>query len=79
MTLDALGATPLLGGTPLLVVHGKTDAYCSPELAEAAHAAAPGPKELVWLDATCHIDLYDTEPYVSQAVTATTEFLRRHL
>ena len=29
MTFDALGAAELLGETPLLVVHGERDAYCS--------------------------------------------------
>ena len=75
MTLDALGAAPLLGGTPLLVVHGRTDDYCSPELAEAAYAAASGPKTLMWLDAAQHIDLYDVEPYVTEAADAAASFL----
>jgi uncharacterized protein len=79
MTLDALGAAPLLADTPLLIVHGKVDAYCSPELAGAMHADTPGTKEIVWLDATEHIDLYDREPYVTDAVEATAAFLRRHL
>lgn len=77
MTLDALGAAPLLADTPLLVVHGRVDAYCAPELATAVHADAAGDKEIVWLDCTRHVDLYDEEPYVGQAVAATSEFLRR--
>ena len=79
MTLDALGAAPLLGSTPLLVVHGRTDDYCSPALAGAVHEQAPGPKELLWLDAGEHIDLYDVEPYVTQAADAAAGFLHRHL
>jgi len=79
MTFDALGAAPLLGGTPLLVVHGRTDAFCSPELAEALHADAPGPKEIVWLDTREHIDLYDVEPHVTDAVDAAAAFLNEHL
>lgn len=79
MTLDALGAAPLLDGTPLLIVHGRTDDYCSPSLAEAAHDQAPGPKELLWLDAGQHIDLYDVEPYVTQAADAAARFLHEHL
>jgi fermentation-respiration switch protein FrsA (DUF1100 family) len=71
MTLDVLGSRPLL--PPSLVVHGRRDDYCSPELAEALHA-----DETVWLDSSRHVDLYDTEPYVSQAVRATADFLRRH-
>ncbi|MFC0508252.1 alpha/beta hydrolase [Micromonospora costi] len=79
MTFDALGAAPLLAATPLLVVHGRADAYCAPELAAELHRRATGAKELVWLDAAQHIDLYDTEPYVTEAVGAAADFLRRHL
>lgn len=79
MTFDALGAAPLLANTPLLVVHGRTDAYCAPELAEALHAEATGPKEILWLDAERHTDLYDVEPYVTQAADAAADFLYRHL
>jgi fermentation-respiration switch protein FrsA (DUF1100 family) len=79
MTFDALGAAPLLGETPLLIVHGKVDAYCAPELAQALYDDAAGVKEIRWLDATQHIDLYDREPYVTEAVAATTDFLGRHL
>jgi fermentation-respiration switch protein FrsA (DUF1100 family) len=60
-------------------VHGKVDLYCSPVLAERLHARAPGNKEIVWLDAQEHVDLYDVEPYVTQAVDATSAFLRKHL
>ena len=79
MTFDALGAAELLGGTPLLVVHGKEDAYCSPDLARELHERAPGDKEIRWLDARQHIDLYDREPYVTQAADAVAGFLRRVL
>jgi fermentation-respiration switch protein FrsA (DUF1100 family) len=79
MTFDALGAAPLLSATPLLVVHGRTDAYCAPELAEAVYTAATGPKEICWLDAERHIDLYDVEPYIGQAADAAAAFLHRHL
>jgi fermentation-respiration switch protein FrsA (DUF1100 family) len=79
MTFDALGSAPLLSATPLLVVHGRADAYCAPELAEAVYTAAPGPKEIRWLDAERHIDLYDVEPYVGRAADATAAFLHRHL
>lgn len=79
MTFDALGAAALLGATPLLVVHGKVDPYCPPELAAELHAAATGDKDIVWLDCGGHIDLYDVEPYLSQAVEAAIGFLRRCL
>jgi uncharacterized protein len=79
MTFDALGAAELLAGTPLLIVHGKTDAYCSPELAQALYERKPGEKELLWLDASQHTDLYDSEPHVTRAAEATAVFLRRKL
>ena len=37
------------------------------------------PQRILWLDATLHVDLYDTEPYVTQAVEAVTAFLTEHL
>jgi fermentation-respiration switch protein FrsA (DUF1100 family) len=79
LTFDALGAAPLLGDTPLLVVHGRADAFCAPELAQALHDATPGTKEIHWLDTERHIDLYDVEPYVTEAVGVTATFLHRHL
>jgi fermentation-respiration switch protein FrsA (DUF1100 family) len=79
MTFDALGAGPLLGATPLLVVHGRKDDYCSPELAEALHEQAAGPKRITWLDAEQHIDLYDAEPHVTRAADETAAFLHEHL
>jgi len=79
MTFDALGAAPLLGATPLLVVHGTVDDYCAPQLAAELHARATGEKEIAWLDCGQHIDLYDVEPHVSRAVGITADFLRRHL
>ncbi|MFC6015973.1 alpha/beta hydrolase [Plantactinospora solaniradicis] len=79
MTFDVLGAADLLGATPLLVVHGRVDDYCAPELAAELHRRATGEKEIVWLDCDRHIDLYDVEPYVDRAVEATVDFLRRRL
>ena len=79
MTFDALSAAELLPDTPLLIVHGKTDAYCSPELAQTLYQRKPGEKEILWLDASQHIDLYDSEPHVTQAAQATAEFLHRNL
>jgi uncharacterized protein len=79
MTLDAMGAADLLGATPLLVVHGRTDAYCSPDQAAAMYARSTGVKEIHWLDCDQHIDLYDVEPWVSRATGIAAEFLHRHL
>lgn len=79
MTFDALGAVPLLAATPLLIIHGRADAYCSPDLARAAYEGKPGDREIVWLDAGQHIDLYDNRPYVSRACDLTAAFMREKL
>jgi len=79
MTFDALGAAELLADTPLLIVHGQRDAYCSPALAQAVYDRTPGEKEIRWLDAGLHTDLYDNRPFVSQAVAATAAFFQRRL
>lgn len=65
--------------TPLLAVHGRKDDYCSPEGARAVFERAGEPKELVWIDTTNHIDLYDQEPYVPQAVEQVARWFARHL
>ncbi|GAA0509651.1 hypothetical protein Ade02nite_63280 [Paractinoplanes deccanensis] len=71
MTLDVLSVRPLL--PPSLIIHGREDAYCSPELATAMAA-----DKTVWLDTERHVDLYEAEPYVTQAVDETATFLRAH-
>ena len=79
MTFDALGAADLLGDTPLLLVHGRTDAYCPPAGAQAAHDRTPGRRELLWLDAARHIDLYDDPRFVVPAADAVARFLHAEL
>lgn len=79
ITVDNMAGADFLGPTPGLIVHGVEDAFCAPEGAKEAYERMTGPKEIVWLDAKLHIDLYDTEPYVTQAVDATDRFLRAHL
>ena len=79
LTFDALGRAALLAETPLLIVHGRRNDYCSPELATRMYEETPGDKEIVWLDADRHVDLYDRQPHVSRAVSATVDFLRRTL
>jgi len=79
LTVDNMIGADFLSPTPGLIVHGVQDAYCSPDGAREAYERMGEPKRLVWLDAKLHIDLYDTEPYVSQAVEAVTAFLAGHL
>ena len=79
LTVDNMIGADFLSPTPGLIVHGVKDAYCSPDGAREAYERMGEPKRLVWLDATLHIDLYDTEPHVTQAVEAVTAFLAEHL
>jgi fermentation-respiration switch protein FrsA (DUF1100 family) len=79
LTVDNMAGADFLAPVPGLIVHGIEDAYCSPDGAREAYDRMAGPKQLVWLDARQHIDLYDTEPYITEAVEAVTTFLANHL
>jgi fermentation-respiration switch protein FrsA (DUF1100 family) len=68
LTFNAIAQVPLVAPTPLLIVHGTTDAVLLPELAQAAYDAAIGPKELIWIETHNHIELYDQDPYVTETV-----------
>ncbi|MEU8250404.1 alpha/beta hydrolase [Nonomuraea sp. NPDC048916] len=79
ITVDNMMGADFLSPKPALIVHGVIDRFCSPEGAEEAYRRLEEPKRIVWIDAKRHIDLYDAEPYVTQAVEATAGFLREHL
>lgn len=79
LTFDAAGAADFLDTTPLCVIHGRTDGYCSPEGAQALYDRARGPKDLLWLDTTNHIDLYDVPDYVDPAAAHASRWLAEHL
>lgn len=79
ITADLAIGADFVSPTPLLIVHGRTDAFTTPEQARAAFARAGEPKRLVWLDTTNHIDLYDVAGYVDPAVAATVAWFDRHL
>jgi uncharacterized protein len=79
VTTDLLGGADFISPTPLLVVHGRTDAFCAPELAQQAFDRAGEPKEILWLDTTNHIDLYDNPQFVEPAVRGCVDFFKKHL
>ena len=79
MTLDVLSSADLLERTPLLVVHGTHDDYCSPDGARALVDRATGPKQLQWIDTTNHIELYDSAPHVERAIALLRDFFDREL
>jgi uncharacterized protein len=79
LTVDNMAGADFLSPTPGLIVHGVEDAYCSPEGAREAYERMGEPKRIVWLDPRLHIDLYDNQPFVTQAVNAVAAFLAEHL
>ena len=79
MTLDSLSAAEFLDRTPFLVVHGKVDAFCTPEGAQAVFDRATGPKEIEWLDTSNHIDIYDKPEFVEPAVQRAVRFFAEQL
>jgi uncharacterized protein len=68
LTFNAISQAPLVAPTPLLIVHGTGDTVLLPVKAQAAYDVATGPKELVWVETDNHIELYDQDPYVTEAV-----------
>ena len=60
-------------------MHGRTDAYCTPEGAQSVYERASEPKEILWLDTTKHIDLYDQPAYVDPAVERASAWFHRYL
>jgi uncharacterized protein len=76
---NAIVHAPLVAPTPLLIIHGTKDLALLPEYAQQAYDAAIGPKELVWIETHNHIELYDQEPYVSEACERVVEWLGRYL
>lgn len=79
ITVDLAGAARFISPTPLLVVHGRADAYCSPEGARSVYERAGEPKDILWLDATRHIDLYDQPVYVNPAAERAAAWFGRYL
>lgn len=79
LTLDAAMGSEFVAPTPVVMVHGRTDAYCSPQGAADVHARIAGPKDLLWLDTSNHIDLYDNPTFVEPAVARVVDWFDRHL
>ena len=77
LTFNAISQAPLVAPTPLLIVHGTGDTVLLPEKAQAAFDAASEPKELVWIETHNHIELYDQDPYVSEAVDHVLHWLKQ--
>jgi uncharacterized protein len=76
---NAIVHAPLVAPAPLLIIHGTTDFFLLPEFAQQTYDAAIGPKELIWIETHNHIELYDQDPYVSEACTHLVRWLDANL
>jgi uncharacterized protein len=79
MSFNAVPYAHHVAPTPLLIIHGKNDKYCLPKFAHEVYDKAGEPKEIMWVDAPNHIDLYDVEKYVEPAVNKTAEWFNKYL
>lgn len=79
ITFDAAIGADFIAPTPTLIVHGRRDDFCPPSDAQHVYDRITGPKELMWLDTTNHIDLYDQPDYVEPAVAQITVWMAEHL
>ena len=79
MSYNAVPYAHHVSPTPLLIVHGKNDKYCFPKFAQQVYDEASQPKEILWLDTTNHIDLYDNERYVGPATNKIVEWFNTYL
>lgn len=79
LTVDLAMGAEFIAPTPTLVVHGRTDGFCSPEAAQTTYERIDGPKSILWMDTTNHIELYDDPTFVVPAVDAVDTWMRSHL
>ena len=79
LTVDLAIGADFIGPTPALIVHGRIDDFCSPAGAQDAFDRIGGPKELMWLDTSNHIDLYDQPQYVEPAVDRVAAWMDEYL
>ncbi|MBA3701392.1 MAG: alpha/beta hydrolase [Rubrobacteraceae bacterium] len=75
---NVLGHAHLLE-QPLLIVHGTTDVLLPPRYALEVYERAPEPKEIFWVETHNHVELYDQEPYVPQALEKILPWLEDNL
>jgi fermentation-respiration switch protein FrsA (DUF1100 family) len=50
-----------------------------PKFAQEVYDLADEPKEILWLDTSNHIDLYDNEKYVGPAISKIVEWFNKYL
>ncbi len=79
LTTDLAIGADFISPTPTLIVHGRTDNFCSPAGAQDAYDRIDGTKELMWLDTANHIDLYDQPAFVDPAIDRIADWMADYL
>lgn len=79
VAFNALPYARHISPTPILIIHGKNDKYCLPKFAQQVYDLAGDPKEIIWVDTTNHIDLYDVDKYVDPAIDRIVAWFDLHL
>lgn len=79
LIFDAMMAADFVSPTPVRIVHGTQDDYCGPDAAHQVFDRLNEPRDLVWIETTNHIDLYDVAKYVDPALDACADWFDRHL
>ncbi|MFC5666535.1 alpha/beta hydrolase [Kitasatospora misakiensis] len=74
---DPFLAVPLIGPRPMLQIVGER--AVTSWMAVEAHQRATGPAELHWIGGASHVDLYDREEYIDQAVDKLADYFADHL
>jgi fermentation-respiration switch protein FrsA (DUF1100 family) len=77
MNFTALDHVEMIAPRPLLLIVGKN--ADSHYFSDEAYERASGPKELFEIAGASHIDLYDKQAYVPQAVEKLSDFFHEHL
>jgi len=75
---DPTGPIDLISPSPLLMIIAEQDQIVPQALARAAFDRALEPKRFLALPCS-HTAVYDTEPFLSQAAGAATDWFRTHL
>jgi fermentation-respiration switch protein FrsA (DUF1100 family) len=76
---NAVPDAALVAPAPLLIVHGTNDLFLWPEFAVQAYEAASGDKQLTWIETHNHIELYDQDPFVTEAAGHIVDWLDARL
>lgn len=79
LTFDAAIGADFVSPTPVRIIHGTRDDYCSPDAARATYDRIGEPRDLRWIQTTNHIDLYDQPEYVEPALDACAAWYDEHL